>query len=283
MLPKFKKSHLVLAVTLLFSITTWSAYQKSLIHAEPTHQNESEMIVQSQQIEQTPKEVTIEAASAPENEPSLTHSGEDNSSHIDYQWEIKTFGTIEKEYIIDNTLAEGEESIYQVGQVGQVKVEYELEYENDVLIRKEKTGKETIIQEPIVEIIHVGTQHIEGNFDRALAIHIFDLTNNYRLSENLEPLVWDEALYQAAQIRAKEISELFSHTRPDGSSWDSVSDDVMGENLAHGFKDPQKLVNAWVASPSHQENLVKDYTHMVTAAYLDESGKIYVSQLFAYR
>ena len=58
-------------------------------------------------------------------------------------------------------------------------------------------------------------------------------------SNKLEPLAWDTALEQTAKVRAKELSQSFSHTRPDGTSCFTAFPDgyyAKGENIAMGSR-----------------------------------------------
>ena len=54
--------------------------------------------------------------------------------------------------------------------------------------------------------------------------------NRERAARGLRALRVDPALTAAAQIRAREIVEKFSHTRPDGTKWSTVSSVAYGES-----------------------------------------------------
>ena len=47
---------------------------------------------------------------------------------------------------------------------------------------------------------------------------VYEITNNYRSLVGVSSLTLDSSLVEAASIRAKELSDSFSHTRPNGSS-----------------------------------------------------------------
>jgi len=47
----------------------------------------------------------------------------------------------------------------------------------------------------------------------------FEKTNKERVQYGLKPLTGNEKSAPAADVRAKEAAKVFSHTRPDGSSW----------------------------------------------------------------
>lgn len=90
---------------------------------------------------------------------------------------------------------------------------------------------------------------------------VFRLVNEAREAEGLAPLTLDDKLCEAAQIRAKELNEIFSHTRPDGRDADSVLDDnniswvSMGENIA-GVNMTEDLMPGWMSSDGHRRNIL---------------------------
>ena len=45
---------------------------------------------------------------------------------------------------------------------------------------------------------------------------VYEITNNYRSLVGVSSLTLDSSLVEAASIRAKELSDSFSHTRPNG-------------------------------------------------------------------
>ena len=75
---------------------------------------------------------------------------------------------------------------------------------------------------------------------------------------------------KAAQIRAKEITTLFEHERPDGTSCFTAFDDVgfdwvaaCGENIAMGSTTPEGTMNQWMNSSGHKANILdKRFTQL---------------------
>ena len=110
---------------------------------------------------------------------------------------------------------------------------------------------------------------------------IFNKVNQIRTSYGLNTLKEDASLDSAASVRASEITDKFSHTRPDGSDWYTVNEDVMyGENLAEGYKTADDVVDAWMASPDHKANILKaDYTTM-SVSMTSKDGRNYWAQEF---
>lgn len=93
---------------------------------------------------------------------------------------------------------------------------------------------------------------------------VFRLVNEAREAEGLAPLTLDDKLCEAAQIRAKELNELYSHTRPDGKKFSSVLDEhniswiTAGENGAMEIEgvSPDEVMKGWLDSSGHRENIL---------------------------
>ncbi|MDL2234396.1 CAP domain-containing protein [Ruminococcaceae bacterium OttesenSCG-928-L11] len=115
----------------------------------------------------------------------------------------------------------------------------------------------------------------DGDRDTVVA-----LTNRARKDAGVSALTVDVELQTAAQIRANEIAERFSHTRPDGSKWHTVSDKVHGENLAMGFEDGEAVVDAWMGSSGHRRNILDSGFKKIGTASIEIDGVVYWVQLF---
>lgn len=91
------------------------------------------------------------------------------------------------------------------------------------------------------------------------------------------------------QVRAVETKTLFSHTRPDGSSFSTalkeqgVSYRGAGENIAWGQKTPEQVMEGWMNSAGHRANIMNEkYTSLGVGYYQSETGVNYWTQLFTY-
>ena len=121
-----------------------------------------------------------------------------------------------------------------------------------------------------------------GSFDSSFAYAVLDIVNSRRADAGLPGLIWNDILAESAGIRAPEIVISWSHTRPDGTPWYTAGAQLqMGENLAYGQTTPEQVVNEWMASPGHAENILRsEYTQMGVSCYI-ESGTYYWVQHFA--
>ena len=107
------------------------------------------------------------------------------------------------------------------------------------------------------------------NDNENICMSIFNFINQYRTANGKNTLSWSTDLESCAKIRAKEASQLWSHTRPNGSQWYTVNESIMfGENLAKGYDTANDVVIAWEQSPAHNENLLwNDFKYVGIAEY----------------
>ena len=111
----------------------------------------------------------------------------------------------------------------------------------------------------------------------ALAVDNYNvtaLTNKERIKHGLSPLMYDETLEQAALAKAQDMisRNYFAHYYGDTTPWDFIitagEDDWIyaGENLAKNYTDSAALVEAWMDSQLHRENILNaNYDHIGVA------------------
>ncbi len=94
-------------------------------------------------------------------------------------------------------------------------------------------------------------------------------------------------LHQAAQKRAKELSDRFSHTRPNGYKWTSAISmkydfKRAAENIARDFATPQQVTDAWMDKASTKAKIIsKNYNEIGVGVYLAPDGYLYWCAIFA--
>ena len=112
---------------------------------------------------------------------------------------------------------------------------------------------------------------------------VWELTNYYRSQSGAGSLTLDSTLCDAAATRAREIASYFSHTRPDGSQWYTVSSLAHGENIIMGTgMDADSAMTDWMNSQGHRNNILDgSYGSLGVGCY--QSGReLYWVQLFGY-
>ncbi|MGI5828196.1 MAG: CAP domain-containing protein [Patescibacteria group bacterium] len=93
---------------------------------------------------------------------------------------------------------------------------------------------------------------------------ILSLTNAQRTSEGLEPLQLNTTLSDSARRKAAHMfsQNYWAHTAPDGTTpwffFKNVGYNYLyaGENLARDFGDSSSVVQAWMDSPTHRDNIM---------------------------
>lgn len=115
------------------------------------------------------------------------------------------------------------------------------------------------------------TKTLVGHLDEAMAQEVFDLLNAYRVENGLTPLSHNAALAEGTAIRAPEACALFSHTRPNGQKWNSVSKSAHGENLAKLYRSAQSAMTGWKNSPGHNANMLDpDYRSAAIGVFAEQ-------------
>lgn len=106
----------------------------------------------------------------------------------------------------------------------------------------------------------------------AYANEVLRLVNIERTNVGVAPLVLDEALCNAANMRAIEMdcTGVFGHKRPNDHSCFEVYDicnvewqSACGENIAAGQATPEDVMKSWLSSAGHKANILSpEYTKM---------------------
>lgn len=115
---------------------------------------------------------------------------------------------------------------------------------------------------------------------------VLELMNKERTAAGAGTLELDETLCKAANARAKELVEKFSHERPDGSRYWALLESMglvniaSAENIAAGQKTPEEVMNGWMNSSGHRKNILNPtYTHAGIGFY-SYGGVNYWVQIF---
>lgn len=115
---------------------------------------------------------------------------------------------------------------------------------------------------------------------------VASIVNAERNANGLPSLKLDEDLCAAANVRAKEISQLFDHQRPDDRICFTVLDDFGivywygGENIAYGYPTPEYVMYGWMNSSGHRANILSGNFTSIGVGLYDNGGSKYWVQLF---
>ena len=100
---------------------------------------------------------------------------------------------------------------------------------------------------------------------RAFRLELFERINVERLEQGLDPVVYSCSLECVAAMHSADMSKraYFEHESPEGENiWERVTKATklkwgfVAENLAAGYRTPESLVEGWMKSKGHRENLL---------------------------
>jgi uncharacterized protein YkwD len=113
------------------------------------------------------------------------------------------------------------------------------------------------------------------------------LTNNARTANGLLPLTENQMLNSIAESRARDMLEkqYFAHVSPTGQQASDIAQSVgyrykiIAENIGSGdFYTNQKIVDGWMQSPGHRQNILSTEVREIGAAVV--KGKMKGTETF---
>lgn len=115
-----------------------------------------------------------------------------------------------------------------------------------------------------ITFLHFPRAKILGYAANISPQEVVQLTNQKRVEAGLNPLEENPVLSQAALAKGTDMinKDYWAHVAPDGTQpWTFFINHgyryrYAGENLARDFSNPSSAVEAWMASPSHRENML---------------------------
>lgn len=123
----------------------------------------------------------------------------------------------------------------------------------------------------------------DSGYDLEMAQAAFAAVNEYRTSNGLSALTWNDSLYENSKVRAAEIVTSFAHTRPNGESCFTaftVSYTSAGENIAYGYATAQSVAEGWWNSEGHKANILNTSFSQAALACYYANGRYYWVNLF---
>jgi uncharacterized protein YkwD len=115
-------------------------------------------------------------------------------------------------------------------------------------------------------------------------------TNQQRRANGCGTLAVDRELTIASIRQSLYMAKtgLFTHVWRDGTTFIARSHAAgyaqpSGENIAWGYRTSQEVINAWMDSPSHRENILNCSAHSIgTGVAYGANGLPYYTQVFGY-
>jgi len=132
----------------------------------------------------------------------------------------------------------------------------------------------------------VSDGNITASDTSTYAIDVINIVNRERASRGLPAYKVLPELMKAADIRVKETTRIWDHTRPDGRSGLTVIDDLgigwnaLGENLAKGQTTPASAMNGWMNSNDHRASILSRDFQYIGVGFIKSGNQYYWTQIF---
>lgn len=123
---------------------------------------------------------------------------------------------------------------------------------------------------------------------KQIEIEIMELINAHRINQGLTPLNDHSTVKAVAYTHTDYMVEVnnVSHDnffQRKQSLQLNANANIVSENVAYGFSSAESVVNAWLNSPSHRENIEGNFTDFDISAEKNNEGKWYFTNIFIKR
>ena len=131
----------------------------------------------------------------------------------------------------------------------------------------------------IINFVNVSAAQLNQKVDtRDFPLEVLRLVNKERAKVGANPLTFAKDLAASAYVRAVELPTKFSHTRPNGTKCFTAMPQrghILGENLAGGHTSPKQVVQAWMDSKTHRENILNKQYKEIGVVYYYQANSQY--------
>ena len=117
----------------------------------------------------------------------------------------------------------------------------------------------------------------------SLGTAIFTLINEYRGQNGLTALIWSDDLFYASSVRVAEICAYWSHIRPDGTDYYTVSPalvygEILGRMRSH--MTAVDLLRMWKESPTHDAVILDAELRTAAVSFMQNNDMVYIVMEF---
>lgn len=229
---------------------------------------------------------SIDSKTSKKAESSSSKSNIDSDTKDVFSEDVKTLIInvipMSSKTIIDPELPKGSQKVDN-GQEGYTEQLVKNIFQNGVLISTEVVSETHVPMVP--ETLYIGSKESSQpyNHDLKNSKELLSLMNESRKKLNRDPLIWNDELHKAALVRAEELMDSFSHSRPNGEEFYTVNELVYGENIAWNYGTAVNFNQGWTKSQGHHENRTKQSWKIYGAAIIELSdGQTFGVELFGY-
>ena len=124
-----------------------------------------------------------------------------------------------------------------------------------------------------------------SNNESAIANEILDLVNSHRQSKGKSML---ELSCVATTLAIEHTQYMIAQDRISHEGFNDrfkvlqqqVNATGAGENVASGYASAESVMNGWLNSDGHRENIEGNFTHIGIAAVRNSAGRLFYTQIF---
>ncbi|WP_059351872.1 cell wall-binding repeat-containing protein [Bacillus coahuilensis] len=138
-------------------------------------------------------------------------------------------------------------------------------------------------------IVHSTSSQQKATIRDGYEKQILDITNAFRVAQGFQPLKDSEKATSSSRKHSEDMAtqDYFSHTNLDGKSpfdrmrEEGISYRSAGENIAQGQRTPSDVVEAWMRSSGHRNNILNGtYTYLGNGVAFHSTKWVYYTQNF---
>ena len=121
--------------------------------------------------------------------------------------------------------------------------------------------------------------------EKSIEADILGLINDYRVNNGFSSLSKLQVIKSQTNnhtnymVEKNEVSHDFFYQRKE-YLMDNANAVSVAENVAYGYSTADAVVNAWIKSDGHKQNIEGDYTHFDITAEKSADGKWYFTNIF---
>ncbi|NRS90588.1 uncharacterized protein YkwD [Flavobacterium sp. 7E] len=149
------------------------------------------------------------------------------------------------------------------------------------------TSDNTLNNEVPIATISVSAQKVESEIYNSDELEVMNLINVYRISIDLKPLEksnfisFKSAEHNKYMIANNVVNHAGFEARSE-SIINTLSATATGENIAYNYNNAQSVLDAWLKSSFHKENIEGNFTHFGISIQIDsKTGRKYYTNIFA--
>ncbi|MBE5946173.1 MAG: hypothetical protein E7259_04400 [Lachnospiraceae bacterium] len=157
----------------------------------------------------------------------------------------------------------------------------------DYAMMEEEIHEDMHIDEIDVVAGYYSDLYVTGINKYSWAYEVLNILNQERVAEGLTPLSMDKDMLELSMLRAAECNVCYGHYRPNGGTyyepfWELPAVNYYcGENIAMGQTSPSEVMEAWMESDGHRENILNpDYTSVGIGCFKQDNGAYCWVQVF---